>query len=305
MARRPNRKPLTDTERAERRKADRERIEHAARALLTTDGWQRWIRVRASNGLSRYSIGNQMLIAIECHTRGITPTYVAGFRAFLALNRCVRKGEKAIHILAPVAIKQRDEHGDETGEKKVFFRTVPVFDVSMTDALPGKEPVPLVPPSQPITGDSHHHLIAPLIAHAGDVGYSVAVRELPDHGPAGWCDHKRHQIVVADGPANRQVRTLVHEIAHAHGLGYEQYGREQAEVLVDCVTYCVLGSVGLDVGGESIPYVAGWGEDGALDAIREYAETIDTIARRIEDALDPEPDTPRTSDAFAAPALAA
>ena len=35
----------------------------------------------------------------------------------------------------------------------------------------------------------------------------------------------------------------------------------------------------------SYRYVAGWGEDGALDAIREYAETIDTIARRIEDAL--------------------
>jgi hypothetical protein len=57
-------------------------------------------------------------------------------------------------------------------------------------------------------------------------------------------------------------------------------------VLVDCVTYVVCSSVGLDVGGESIPYIAGWGEDGALDAIRDYAQTIDTIARRIEDALD-------------------
>ena len=56
-------------------------------------------------------------------------------------------------------------------------------------------------------------------------------------------------------------------------------------MLVDCVTYVVCSSVGLDVGGESIPYIAGWGEDGALDAIREYAETIDAIARRIEDAL--------------------
>jgi hypothetical protein len=56
-------------------------------------------------------------------------------------------------------------------------------------------------------------------------------------------------------------------------------------VLVDCVTYVVCSSVGLDVGGESIPYVAGWGEDGGLDAIREYAETIDAIARRIEDAV--------------------
>jgi hypothetical protein len=56
-------------------------------------------------------------------------------------------------------------------------------------------------------------------------------------------------------------------------------------VLVDCVTYIVCASVGLDVGGESIPYIAGWGEDGALDAIGEYAQTIDDIARRIEDAL--------------------
>ena len=39
-------------------------------------------------------------------------------------------------------------------------------------------------------------------------------------------------------------------------------------MLVDCVTYVVCSSTGLDVGGESIPYVAGWGEDGALDAIR-------------------------------------
>ena len=58
------------------------------------------------------------------------------------------------------------------------------------------------------------------------------------------------------------------------------------------MTYIVLGSVGLDVGGESIPYVAGWGEDGALDAIREYASTIDAIARRIEDAIATTPPAP-------------
>jgi hypothetical protein len=56
-------------------------------------------------------------------------------------------------------------------------------------------------------------------------------------------------------------------------------------VLADCVTHIVCSSVGLDVGGEAIPYVAGWGEDGALDAIREYAETIDSIAQRIEAAV--------------------
>jgi hypothetical protein len=51
-----SRKPLTDEERDARRRADRERIEQAARALLTSDGWQRWMRVRATNGLSRYSL---------------------------------------------------------------------------------------------------------------------------------------------------------------------------------------------------------------------------------------------------------
>jgi hypothetical protein len=78
---------------------------------------------------------------------------------------------------------------------------------------------------------------------------------------------------------------LVHELAHALGVGYEQFGRERAEVIVDTVTFIVCGSVGLDVGGESIPYVAGWGEDGALEAITEFAATIDTLARRLEDAL--------------------
>jgi hypothetical protein len=112
---------------------------------------------------------------------------------------------------------------------------------------------------------------------------------------------KGKEIVIATGPANAQVRTLVHELAHAHGLGYAELGRERCEVLVDCVTYVVCGSVGLDVGGESIPYVAGWGEDGALDAIREYARNIDTVARHIEEAFAPVP----ASDVIATERLAA
>ena len=248
--------------------------------------------MRASNGLSRYSLSNQCIVSMECAARGITPTYVAGFRAFLALNRVVRRGERAIRILAPVTVKERDASGEQTAEKRVFFKAVSVWDVSMTEPLPGKEPVPLSPPSQPITGDSHHHLIAPLIAHATELGYSVELRDLPDGGPGGWCDRERRQIVVASGSANRQVRTLIHEISHAHGLHYSALGRERCEVLVDCVTYICCASVHLDVGGESIPYVAGWGEDGALDAIREYAQTLDPVARRIDDALNLNPAPP-------------
>src|ERR1700680_1419856 len=94
---------LTDAERAERRQADRDRLEQAARALLSSEGWQRWVRVRSTNGLSRYSFGNQLLIAMQRPDA----SYVAGFRAFLQLNRCVRKGERAIRILAPMSVRHR------------------------------------------------------------------------------------------------------------------------------------------------------------------------------------------------------
>ena len=50
-----SRRNLTEAERAERRRADRERLDTAARALLSSDGWRRWVRVRSTNGLSRYS----------------------------------------------------------------------------------------------------------------------------------------------------------------------------------------------------------------------------------------------------------
>jgi hypothetical protein len=56
-------------------------------------------------------------------------------------------------------------------------------------------------------------------------------------------------------------------------------------VLADTVTPIVLAQAGLDVGGETVPYIAGWGEDGALEAIRAYAHTVDDVARRIEEAV--------------------
>jgi hypothetical protein len=279
---------LTEAERAERRQADRDRLEQAARALLTTQGWQRWVRVRSTNGLARYSFGNQLLIAMQRPDA----SYVAGFRAFLALNRCVRKGERAIRILAPMSVRRKDaeageqEHGGETEQpRRTVFRAVSVFDVSQTDPLPGTEPVPLSPPSQPIEGSTHAHLLAPLTQLAAELGFTVHPRRL-DGSADGWCDEEKREIVINDAlSANARVRVLVHEIAHALGVGYSDYGRRRAEVLVDTATFIVCGSVGLDVSGSSVPYVAGWGESGELDAIRGYAETIDRVARRIEESL--------------------
>jgi N-terminal domain of anti-restriction factor ArdC len=219
MARRPK---LTDAEREQRRAADRERLKQAAEQLLTSDGWQRWVRLRARAGLARLSLSNQLLVALARPDA----SFVAGFKAWLDLGYCVRKGEKAIRIIAPMPLKERDRAtGEETGETITLFKSVSVFDAQQVEPLPSGEPTPLQPPSQPLSGDSHAHLIAPTIAFAESLGYTVSFA--PIAGSAGgWCDTKAKQIVVdTDGPANARLRTLVHEAIHTLGVDYQHYPR--------------------------------------------------------------------------------
>src|SRR3954452_154320 len=282
-----NRQRLSDAEREQRRAEDRDRGQQAAQQLLSSEGWRRWVRVRARNGLSRYSLSNQLLIALACPQA----TFVAGFRAWLELGYCVRRGERAIRIMAPMPVKDREPDGVDllVGEAdsrvRVLFRAVSVFDVSQVKPLESGEPTVSAAPSEPLTGESYVGLLVPLEAVAASIGFEVCFEALGGRA-GGWCDSKARRVVVDAGLAgNARVRVLVHELAHALGVGYEQFGRERAEVIVDTVALIVCGSAGLDVGGESIPYVAGWGEDGALEAITEFAATIDTLARRLEDAL--------------------
>jgi N-terminal domain of anti-restriction factor ArdC len=280
-----HRRRLSEQERDRRRAEDRERLRRAAEQLLSSEGWQRWVRTRASNGLARYSLTNQLLVAMQSEGRA---RFVAGFKQWLRLGYCVKKGERALRIMAPMTVKEHDaKTGEETGETKTFFRTVFVFFQEQVAPLPSGEPVPLEPPREPLGGDSHAHLLPRLRAFCESLGYSVSFEALD--GPAGgWCDRKARRIVVdTRTPPNGQLRTLVHECAHALGVDYERYSREQSEVLADAITFVVCSSVGLAVDGETIPYVAGWGEDGALEAVTEFASTIDRLARRIEQAITP------------------
>jgi hypothetical protein len=309
---------LTTEEREQKRREQRERVEKACRELLRSDGWRRWIRVRSTNGLSRYSVHNQFLLALQAMERDIELSYVTGFRSFKKLGRAVRKGERALWVLAPHTAVVKDgeqdrgirtvlEHGargraGRVGDsqqdavaagvsRRVYFRAVPVFDASQTDLIPGAKVMPLTAPVQPLSGDSHEHLLEPLRAHATELGFRVEERQLEPNGPGGWCDYKSKLIVVgSDSSANHRVRVLVHELAHAHGISYKDYSRRQAEVLVDTATHIVLSNAGLDVSGETVPYISGWGESGALDAITEYAAKIDEVASLLEAAISPRSD---------------
>lgn len=281
MAKKSSRR-ASEQKRAERRERDRERARQATEALLTSQGWQRWLRARAV--FHSYSLQNTLLLAHQCAARGITPTRVGGFRAWLKLGRCVRKGEVALWVMAPMPIKQRDRDAEKPDKERLFFRSVPVFELSQTDVLPGVDPEPLEPPSVAIDGDSHVHLLDPLAALATDLGYTLSFAEL-DGACGGFCDYRAKRIVIEDRQApNAKVRVAIHELAHALGVSSERFGRDRAEVIVECAAFIVCSGLGLPTAGESVPYLAGWGENGAVDAITEAAELIDEIAARIENA---------------------
>ncbi len=285
---------LSDAERAERRSQDRERLRAATEELLSSEGWQRWVRARAL--FHSYSLNNSVLLASQCHARGIQPRRVAGFRAWLKLGRCVRKGEKGLMILAPMALTERDEHGEDAGEKRLLFRSAFVFADVQTDPLPGVEPAPLEPPSVAVDGDSHGHLLEPLARLADEIGFSMSFADL-DGERGGFCDYRAKRIVIEDRQApNAKVRVAIHELAHALGVSSQRFGRERAEVIVECAAFVVAAGLHLQTGGESIPYLAGWGEDGALEAVTEAAQLIDAIARRIEDAIAAYLEEPRSGE---------
>jgi len=276
-------KQLSEQERDQRRTEDRERLRAAAEQLLSSEGWKRWVQARSSNGLARYSLSNQLLVALQSEGRA---RFVAGFKQWLALGYSVTKGERALRIMAPMTIKERDrDTGAETGETITLFKSVPVFFQDQVSPLPAGEPVPLEPPREPLTGDSHAHLLPRLQASCESLGYTVSFETI-EGSAGGWCDRRAKRIVIdAQASPNGQLRTLVHECVHALGVDYERYTREQSEVLADTITFVVCSSVGLAVDGESIPYVAGWGEEGALEAVTAFASTIDELARRVENVL--------------------
>src|SRR5438128_2050298 len=92
----------TAEQREARRREQLEQLRLATSSLLTSEGWRRWLRTRSR--FHRYSLRNTLLIAYQCPHA----THLAGFRSWLELGRCVRKGEKAIRILAPVRYRCHD-----------------------------------------------------------------------------------------------------------------------------------------------------------------------------------------------------
>ena len=151
--------------------------------LTSSENWQHYLDFQSR--FHRYSFGNVLLIAAQCHEA----TRVAGFNAWRKMNRFVRKGEKAIWILAPMVYKNADAEDGESDRVIRGFKFVGVFDVAQTDG----EELPSI--CNRIDGDDPAGHYAQLVTVAESIGFSVEDHEFGG-STNGDCSHGEHRIRV-------------------------------------------------------------------------------------------------------------
>lgn len=82
-----------------------------------------------------FSLGNQILAAVQCAERGIPAGALATYDAWRAKGRQVRRGEKALSLWRPITVKARGEPSDDEAPAMVtrFILRPFWFTVAQTD----------------------------------------------------------------------------------------------------------------------------------------------------------------------------
>jgi antirestriction protein ArdC len=299
---------LTDEQRAERRRQEQELTEQAVAQLRCSAGWQRWLTVRAQVGLRRYSLRNQLLTCLQ----DADATHVAGFRAWLKLGYCVRRGETShIRIWAPCPPSKtklaawRDAGANPADKPRTYFRLEAVFTQAQVEALPPPaEPAPLDPPIAELQGDSLAWARGPLERLAGELGYTVTYRALAK-GHGGSCEPAVKRLTInAEQAVNAQVDVLCHELAHVlvrvdRCADDPRLGYAEEELVAESVAHLAVSFVGVRSDASAVPYLAVWSEDAATDTFEQIAGLVDRLARRLEEALGAEEREPVSAAAAA------
>lgn len=205
----------------------------------------------------KYSFRNQILI----HTALPQASYVAGFRAWKAMGRSVRKGSRAIQILAPW--KSEDE------EVTRFF-PVNVFDISQTDG----QPLPQV--ELEVDGDSYIDFLEGLKAFCAVKKIDVKFENLGVNGIFGYS--KGGQVAISSGHSvNTQVNTLIHEIAHELLHREKGLSKREQEIQAEGTAYVVCRHFGLE--NKSFNYLALYNAD--YRKVMQNFEAISDASREI------------------------
>ncbi len=255
-------------------------LENGVKAVFESERYKEYLDCMSK--FYDYSANNCMLIYMQMPTA----TLIAGYNTWKnKFDRQVRKGEKAIKILAPMPhkIERENDRGEIEEIRWMTFRAVSVFDVSQTE---GKE----LPKGccQKLTADFNgYNEIIDKLKKVSEV--PVLFAEITT-GANGYYSHVENNIRIKDGMSEAQtVKTLIHEIAHSilHKKDGEEEkaSRNTKEVQAESVAYIVSNYLGLDTAEYSFGYVAGWSDGQDVKELTASMEVIKKTAKQIIDGL--------------------
>jgi hypothetical protein len=137
-----------------------------------------------------------------------------------------------------------------------------------------------------IAGSAPEGVYAALVDFAASIGYTL-VPHPEDDDAEGRCNYEQRTISVQAGTSVRMLHILIHELAHALTAARRQaHDRTERETIAEGVAFVVCTALGLDAGGYSFPYIAGYAgqKDGAA-IITRLMDTIQKTAAQIIEVI--------------------
>ena len=286
---------------AERMKEITDRLETGIQELFESERYKAYLTTMSK--FHSYSFNNTLLIAMQ------GGQLVAGYNKWRDdFHRNVKKGEKAIKILAPAPFKAKKEvqkldaqgrpvmgkDGKPVTEIQEIqvpaFKIVSVFDVSQTEG----EPLPSIGVEELTGSVERYGEFFKALEQTSPV--PIGFEDIPG-GSHGYYHLTEKRIAIQEGMSELQtLKTAIHEIAHSklHAIDPEAPAIEQAdrpdsrtrEVQAESVAYAVCQHYGLDTSDYSFGYVAGWSSGKDLKELKASLETIRATAHELITTID-------------------
>jgi len=286
---------------AERMKEITDRLETGIQELFESERYKAYLTTMSK--FHSYSFNNTLLIAMQ------GGQLVAGYNKWRDdFHRNVKKGEKAIKILAPAPFKAKKEvqkldaqgrpvmgkDGKPVTEVQEIqvpaFKIVSVFDVSQTEG----EPLPSIGVEELTGSVERYGEFFKALEQTSPV--PIGFEDIPS-GSHGYYHLTEKRIAIQAGMSELQtLKTAIHEIAHSklHAIDPEAPAIEQAdrpdsrtrEVQAESVAYAVCQHYGLDTSDYSFGYVAGWSSGKDLKELKASLETIRATAHELITTID-------------------
>ena len=286
---------------AERMKEITDRLETGIQELFESERYKAYLTTMSK--FHSYSFNNTLLIAMQ------GGQLVAGYNKWRDdFHRNVKKGEKAIKILAPAPFKAKKEvqkldaqgrpvmgkDGKPVTEVQEIqvpaFKIVSVFDVSQTEG----EPLPSIGVEELTGSVERYGEFFKALEQTSPV--PIGFEDIPG-GSHGYYHLTEKRIAIQAAMSELQtLKTAIHEIAHSklHAIDPEATAIEQAdrpdsrtrEVQAESVAYAVCQHYGLDTSDYSFGYVAGWSSGKELKELKASLETIRATAHELITTID-------------------